>query len=249
MNRFGVLAILLVAGCNVPVQQGLDESAANEVVTALARSGLAAKKKPDGDESSDAKRFSISVAQGDAPAAIEIINSRGLPRTAQSGFAQIYAEPSLIPSASEERARFIAALTGEIERTLTSVDGIVGARVHVVPEQRDVMAPQEPAQTPARAAVLLKVDPGSAGLHDDQVRALVAGTVPGLLPAAVVVVRTQIAHVPAAREPMVGLGPLRVSAASRVPIVVGLALGMGALVTMAVLLLVAARRLAAREAA
>jgi len=247
MNRFGLLAIFLVAGCNVSVQHGLDEAAANEVVSALDKGGLASKKQAEGDDSSQPRRFSVSVAQGDAPAAIELLNAHGLPKSEQGGFAQLYGEPSLIPTATEERARFIQALTGEIEKTLTSVEGVVSARVHVVPEERDVFANQDAPRSPSRAAVLLRIDDKKTGLTDDQVRSLVAGSVPGLVPTAVAVVRTKLEHRSASTvEALVAVGPLRVAAGSRLPIIVGIALATGALAAMAVLLLVAARKLAVR---
>lgn len=245
MNLLRLLAVVLVAGCNVSVQHGVDEAAANEVVSALERGGLSAQKKPDG-EVDGSPRFSIEVAQSEAPAAIELLNARGLPKAAQSGFAQIYGEPSLIPTATEERARFLRALSGEIERTLTSVDGVVGARVHLVLQDRDPLLLQEAPPIPARAAVLLRVDPQGIGLTDDQVRALVAGSVSGLVPSAVAVVRTSIVQKGSPAGALVALGPLRVSPASRTPLVVGISLGAAALATMAVLLLVASRKMATR---
>lgn len=243
MHRLCLVAALFAVACNVSVQQGLDESGANEVIAALERAGMAARKVNEGG---DPPRFSVAVAQSEAPSAIALLNARGLPRAGGSGFGQVYGEPSLIPTPLEERARFLRALTGEIEQTLMAVDGIVSARVHVVPEDRDAMAPQEPPRVAARAAVLLKVDPGARAINDQQVASLVAGSVPGLTVAAVAVVRTEMAQAAKAEHSLVPVGPLRVAASSRLPIIAGMATAGLVVATLAILLLLAARKLAAR---
>ncbi|MDX2023932.1 MAG: hypothetical protein SF187_27075 [Deltaproteobacteria bacterium] len=246
MHRLCLVAALFSVACNVSVQQGLDENAANEVMSALERAGVSARKVNDGG---DPPRFSVAVAQSEAPSAIAMLNARGLPRGVQAGFGQAYGEPSLIPTPLEERARFLRALTGEIEHTLMSADGIVSARVHVVPEERDAMARLDEPHVPARAAVLLKVEAGAKALTDAQVASLVAGSVAGLTPAAVAVVRTEMAEERKSSHTLVPVGPLRVAAASRLPLVLGMATAGFVVATLAVLLLLAARKLAARSGA
>ena len=123
--------------------------------------------------------------------ALDLLRSLGLPRDRRHGFAEVYGQPSLIPTPSEERARYLEALGGEIERTLETADGVVSARVHLVLEETDPLAVDAKPRTAARAAVLLKVRGGRAPLPDGDVQKLVAGSVPGLDPAAVAVVVTR----------------------------------------------------------
>src|SRR3954468_13702621 len=129
--------MLVVLGCSTPIRHGMDESAANEVVTALEHAGIGAEKLRD--DTNGGTGFIVKVAEGDSVRALEVLDARGLPRGRRTGFAEMYAQPSLIPTATEESARYVQALSGEIERTLETIDGVVGARVHLVLAETDVL--------------------------------------------------------------------------------------------------------------
>src|SRR5688572_22606510 len=130
-----LILVLFLCACSTPIRHGLEEASANEVVSALERAGIGAQKAHD--EVSGPTSFLVRVSQGDAVRALEVLHTLGLPRGRRTGFAEVYANPSLIPTPTEERARYLEALSGEIERTLETVDGVVGARVHIVLEEMD----------------------------------------------------------------------------------------------------------------
>ena len=230
------------AACTTNLLHGLDERAANETIAALEGAGIATEKAPD--EATPAA-FTVRIGRHDAARALELLRSLGLPRDRRHGFAEVYGQPSLIPTASEERARYLEALGGEIERTLETADGVVSARVHLVLEENDPLAVDARPRTPARAAVLLKTRDGRAPLPETDVQRLVAGSVPGLEPAGVAVVLTRATDAAdGAGAPLSALGPLRVASGSR-PLLVGvIAAGLAALAVLAALLLLTARRLA-----
>jgi type III secretion protein J len=250
MRRVTALPALLVvalavaaSGCSTPIRHGLDESAANEVVAALERAGIGAEKLRD--EAAGATGFIVRVADADAVRALDLLHALGLPRGRRSGFAEVYAQPSLVPTATEERARYMEALSAEIERTLESVEGVVAARVHMVLAEVDPLAVDGKPRVPAQAAVLLKAHPGLSPIKEADVQKLVAGSVPGLAPAAVAVVVTAAPESPAAGPPPVEVvGPLRMSPGSRPLLLAALGAGLALLVLLAVLLLFTARRLA-----
>ena len=112
------------------------------------------------------------------------------------------ADPGLIPTAMQERARLIAALSGEVEKKLRMVPGVADAHVTVVlPEDdplRDVDTPAERATASVVYRYLVK-DPGTEEkppLEVGDCRSLVAAAIPGLSPNDVVVVaRAAIADV------------------------------------------------------
>jgi flagellar M-ring protein FliF len=90
---------------------------------------------------------------------------------------------------TEEKVRYVAALQGELERTIGQIDGVEGVRVHVV-QPEDSLFVQD--QKDATASVLLKLTPGYT-LQDSQVLGitrLVSNAVEGLKPANVTVVDT-----------------------------------------------------------
>ena len=242
MRATVIVAFLLLAACSTPIRHGLDEPSANEVMTALERAGIGAEKARD--DASGPSAFLVRVAAGDVVRALDTLHALGLPRGRRTGFAEVYGQPSLVPTATEERARYVEALSGEIERTLETVDGVVNARVHLVMEETDPLDGKP--RVPAQAAVLLKTRPNLPLVKEADVQKLVSASVPGLAPAAVVVVAVPAAEVqpPPALAPV---GPLRVSPGTRSLLLGALAAALGVLAALALLLLFTARKLAAAQ--
>lgn len=244
------LAILVVSllGCSAAIEHGLDERAANEVVTSLERGGISASKSRDeggGDRGSDG--FVVSVAKSDVVRSMELLHSLGLPRGRREGFGEVYKQSGLLPTPTEERAKYLEALSGEIVRTLETVDGVVSARVHLVLPEPDPLAVEGKPRVPAQAAVLVKTRSSAAPIAEPDVRKLVAGAVPGLDPAAVAVVFTAGAATTGATLGLVTLGPLRMTAESR-KVLLGIGTASGVLLAaLAGLALAMARRLGEKK--
>jgi type III secretion protein J len=237
------LATMLLLGCSAAIQHGLDETAANEIVTSLSRAGIPASKSR-----SDDGAFTVSVASADAPGAMEFLRSLGLPRGKRAGFGEIYQAGSLIPTPSEERARYATALAGEVARTLETFDGVLLARVHLVLPEPDPLAPDGKPRVAAQAAVLLKLRPGRPSpIAEADVQKLVAGSVPGLAPGAVTVVVTTAAAPAAPQATLVSLGPLRLTPQSRTQLLALSAVALAIIAVLGALVLLLARRLAAAQ--
>ncbi len=251
-TAWAVWAAIALAGCSSSVLHGIDERAANEATAALERAGIGAEKLPEETAAAagTTATFTVRVATGDANRAIDLLHALGLPRERRRGFAETYGQPSLIPTPSEERARYLNATAGEIEKTLETMDGVLGARVHLVLEEADPLALEGRPREPARAAVLIRARPGAPGIAEGDVQRLVAGSVAGLDAESVAVVVTAATDPPqAAGAALAPLGPLRITTGTR-PVLIGLLSGALALLgLMAGLLLVLARRLAALERA
>jgi len=244
------VAAVTVAACSTNILHGVDESSANEATAALERAGIGAEKVPDEGAATAAAgaTYTIRVAHADGTRAVDLLRALGLPHDRRRGFAETYGQPSLIPTPSEERARYVDALAGEIERTLESADGVVSARVHLVLEESDPLAADAKPRNPARASVLLKARPVSAPFRDADVQRLVSASVAGLEPAAVSVVMTPAADPSGgSAAPLTALGPLRVTPGTRPLLLAALAGGLGLLALLATLLLLTARRIAALE--
>jgi type III secretion protein J len=247
-----VFAAAMVAGaCSTNILHGIDERSANEATAALERAGIGAEKLPDeGAAAGSGAAYTIRVAHGDGTRAVDLLRALGLPHDRRRGFAETYGQPSLIPTPSEERARYVDALAGEIERTLESADGVISARVHLVLEETDPLAADAKPRNPARAAVLLKARPGTAPLNEADVQKLVAGSVAGLQATSVSVVVTAAADPAAtAGASLAALGPLRITPGTRPLLLGALVAGLALLALLATLLLVTARRIAALERA
>jgi len=84
----------------------------------------------------------------------------------------------MISSPSEERIRFMDALAQDISRTISMIDGVVDARVHVVLPENDPFARNA---MPSSAAVAIRAR-WDADLSDlvPSVKALVKNAIEGL---------------------------------------------------------------------
>lgn len=153
----GLGLVVVVAGgsgCDKEVLHGLTERQANEVVVALASIGIEANKVDD--VSDEGVRFKILTSEETAVAATKMLLERELPRVEKRGLSDIYGEPSMIPTGTEERARFLQGVQGDLSITLEKIDGVVDARVHVVLPPDDVLSANNAEKQRGRAAVLLK---------------------------------------------------------------------------------------------
>ena len=168
------LLVLLLAGCDsqVILNTGLSENDANDIISELS------KYKIEADKQIDKAGVTVLVAQDNIERSVRILNANGLPRKARTNLGEGFQKNGIISSPLEERARYIYALSQELESTLSQIDGVVVARVNVVLPER--VAPGEPVQ-PASASVFIKyhenLDPDSI---EPRIRRLVATSIPGL---------------------------------------------------------------------
>lgn len=188
-----VLAGILVAcSASVHLVSELNEAEANEVLGLLLGANISATK------TTSKTGIGIQVESGSVAQAIEILRQNGLPRERRAKLGDVFKKENLISSPLEERARYLYALAQELEHTLTSIDGVVTARVHVVLPER--IGPMDPS-TPSSASVFLKFRKGY-GVENVvvPVRALVANGIPGLSQDRVAVVLVPAASDEAGKE-------------------------------------------------
>ena len=175
------LLTLALAGCTprVDLLSTPNESEANDVLSVLLNNGVDAQKSTLKGE------ISISVDGPQAGRALDLLRSRGLPRSNFQGMGDVFKKDGLISSPLEERARYTFALSQELEGTLSDLDGVLLARVHVVlPEAAGV----DKAAVPSSVGVLIKYRPGyDLELLKPKIEALVAHAIPAVKPDAVYV--------------------------------------------------------------
>ena len=154
----------------VELHRQLTEQEANEVVAELADKHIRATKVPAKDG------VVVVVNSTDIGRAVRTLEAAGLPRVARATLGDTFRKEGVISTPLEERARYIYALSQELETTLSNIDGVIVARVHVVLPER--VAPGEPVQ-PASASVFIKHDPR---LDPDNIRARVRRMVASSIP-------------------------------------------------------------------
>jgi len=211
-NSLRVVLVLIMAfilsGCGdrVELHRQLSEQEANEVVAELADKHIRAQKTPAKDG------VVVTVNTNDIGRAVRTLEAAGLPRLARTTMGDTFRKEGVISTPLEERARYIYALSQELETTLSKIDGVIVARVHVVLPER--IAPGEPVQ-PASASVFIKHDPR---LDPDNIRArvrrMVASSIPGMTTAVDNPQKLTVVFVPAStyqeQQRLVDFGPFLV---------------------------------------
>ena len=176
--RAGLLATvsaawLLACAGSVELLSAIPEADANEVIAALVNAGISAQKVP-GKEG----MVGVKVEATMAARAVDTLRVLGLPREHFAGMGQVFRKDGLISSPVEERARYLNALSQDLSATLSRIDGVLFARVHLVLPER---GPANEADTPSTAAVFIKHQKDvDLELLQPQVRRMVVNSIPNL---------------------------------------------------------------------
>jgi type III secretion protein J len=165
---------LLLAGCGKAVlYSGLKEKEANEMISILQQYGFSVNKVVGKENACniiiDKDRFSL---------AIEILTSKGYPRTKFETVGDVFKKAGLVSSPLEERVRFMYALGESVSATINQIPGVIDAKVHIVLPEND---PYTEKVTPASAAVFISYRPDSTvEEYVREIKYLVANSIEGL---------------------------------------------------------------------
>ncbi len=203
------LTIWLCGCASREIASGLDEQDAEEITVVLKENGLDAQAiRTDGQDRNAAPTWSVKLKGGSENAVLawRVLQENGLPRQKVKGLSEVFSTTGMIPTASEEKARLLMALSGELSRTLKSIQGIVDARVQIVlPDNSPLL--QSDQRTATTASVLVRYRGSQLPLSEDEVKKLVARGIEGLQPDNVAVVFKKIepVRVPSkAAKPLLG---------------------------------------------
>lgn len=164
---------MALAGCKVGLFSGLNEQEANEMVAALSSERLDASK-----ERLENNEWQVQIEEGQMGAGLAVLRAQGLPRARTINLGDVFQKQGLVSTPSEERMRYIFAVSQELSQTLRSVDGVIDARVHVVVPAND---PLNDKIRPSSAAVFIKHRPDvDLRLLAPTVKDLVAHSIEGL---------------------------------------------------------------------
>jgi len=173
MLVLGSCLLLAACGGRVDLMGAIAEDEANEVLAALINAAIPTEKV-SGKEG----MVGVRVASDDVGRALEVLRDKGLPRERFAGMGQVFKKEGLISSPLEERARYIYALSQELSNTLSKIDGVLAARVHVVLPERGTAGE---TGVPSTAAVFIKHQDGyNLEIIQPQIRRLVTNSIPSL---------------------------------------------------------------------
>ncbi len=199
---FVVSLLVLLAGCNTELYSNLVESEANEMIAVLAQRGISASK-----ERSKEGTETISVDKSHFADAVALLRDRGYPRKKFESIADAFPAGGLVASPMQDRARFLYALSQELSRTVSEIDGVLTARVQVVLPDNDIM---QRAPVPSSASVFVRYDARSkVDQLVPQIKMLVANSVEGLSYDKVAVVLVAASPVPVEEIATSGFSAMR----------------------------------------
>lgn len=150
----------------------LDQQQANEMLAVLMNAGIDAKKLRG------EKGWGLEIDRDSLPQAIGVLKAEGYPHDQYDSLGDVFRKEGFVSTPLEERSRFLYALSQELSRTVSAIDGVVVARVHLaIPERR----PLSDQIAPSSASVFIKYKPGSQVINKTAaIKALVVNSVEGL---------------------------------------------------------------------
>jgi flagellar M-ring protein FliF len=148
---------------------GIDE--ANEISTRLEQSKIEFKLSPDGT--------AVYVPRSKVLEARMMLSADGLPARGSVGYEIFDRQDALGATQFQQNINRLRALEGELARTITSIDNVESARVHLVLPERQLF--ERDRQKPS-ASIVLKVRGALSAAQVRAVRNLVAGATPDLSP-------------------------------------------------------------------
>ena len=168
-----LLAALLLSACEAELYNNLDQRQANEMVATLQQRGIPAQRV-----TVKGGTYTVVVDKGRFAESITILKDAGLPRQEFQTMGQVFKKDGLVSSPTQERAQMIFALSQELSGTVSEIDGVLSARVHLVLPENDPLRQQ---LVPSSASVFIRHRSNApVGNLVPQVKMLVANGVAGL---------------------------------------------------------------------
>jgi type III secretion protein J len=136
LGCFYFLLVIALSGCKSDLFTRRTEAEANDMVSALMERGISVEKK-----SLDAgKTWNISVDEDNVVLALASLKAAGLPQEKHASLGEIFKKEGLISTPTEERIRFVHGISQELSSTLTKIEGVIVAKVHIVLPNNDPLS-------------------------------------------------------------------------------------------------------------
>ncbi|MDN3610020.1 type III secretion system inner membrane ring lipoprotein SctJ [Vibrio ostreicida] len=179
MRKFKWLALVLalfLAGCKVELYQNLPQSEANQMVALLMLNNI------DASSEADAKtgKVTLKIEKDQFINAVELLRQNGYPKADYVGIEQLFPSGQLVSSPAQEEAKMSYLKEQQLERTLSSMDGVISSRVSLAQgHQNNNSGRNVPSEK--SAAIYIKYSPeANLSNSESQIRNLIKNAVPDL---------------------------------------------------------------------
>lgn len=199
-----ILIMFFFTACKVDLYSNLQETEANEMLAICLSNGIKAEKSR-GDEG-----WLLQVEESHLAQAVTVLKNAGYPRQEFQSMGAVFKKEGLISSPTEERIRFLYALSQELANTISRIDGVLDARVHIVLPESD---PLTDLVLQASASVFVRYREGSTiEAHVPKIKELVVNGVGGLEVENVGVALFPSVPLPTQPEPASAMSPAAIAA-------------------------------------
>lgn len=169
-----LLVILLLSGCQTDLYSQLSENDVNSMMSILLSNDINATKIKDKKENT----YTLTTEESKIPESVQLLKEHGYPKEKIEKMSELFKKEGLVSSPTEERARYIYALSQSVQETLSNIDGVLVARVHIVLPENN---PYTEKIIPSSASVFIKYHP-SMNLSDikSEIKMIVEASIEGL---------------------------------------------------------------------
>ena len=168
------LLSFILAGCQIDLYSGLSENDVNNMMSILLSNDIAAEKIKNKKEAT----YTLAIDKSKIPESVQLLKEHGYPKEKIEKMSELFKQEGLVSSPTEERARYIYALSQSVQETLSNIDGVLVARVHVVMPENN---PYTDKIAPSSASVFIKYHPRT-NLSDikSEIKMIVEASIEGL---------------------------------------------------------------------
>ncbi len=182
---FLLLASIFLMACERPqvIVEGLSQNEANEILVMFRDHEIAGLKEAVVERKQST--YSIKVNKADVDKALRVLVNNQFPKTFRAGLKEVYPPGSqgLIPTKSDENARLVMALQGEIEALIRVLPGVVDVRVML-----SLDFSHRPEERSASVALIYRTPLQSEMVSVSEIKNLVASAAGAMSPEQVQVV-------------------------------------------------------------
>jgi len=187
-HLLALVIVLPLMACkqNMVLYSDLTEREANEMLSLLFCSGLPAEKTLSSKKSGNKVGYTVETSESAFANAMMLLQANDLPRERFIGMGDRFVKSGPVSTALEEAARLNAAMSAELSATLSGINGVTSARVHLALPKKSSLTREVQASS---AAVAIR-HRQSVSLDKDltKIKALVVDSIENLPYEAVTVV-------------------------------------------------------------
>ncbi len=177
-----VTLMLTLAACGEnEIVHELDEREANAILVVLDSKDIDGRKEK---EEGRVITWKIIVPAKYASEARRILVDFDLPKPKSNRLADVFAESGMIPTQSEEKAKMLIGIQGEVEQKLRLIPGVLDVHAQVVIPDKDAVHDIKEEKPHPMASVVLVYQPieGKMPYLTEDVQKAVAASVEGMRP-------------------------------------------------------------------